>query len=189
MHERGEVMRGGERVGTRGSAWIEQEIAIAVFMTHVLDRRLPVLYLHGSTDLPRRIRTLLLLNPRLEFTSEQQVLDDLRRVLPEMQFKRFAELDLAPRLRYDTDRVRTDRHDYMFIVDLANEGSALVTDFRVEVYLPKRFLDGHGLERMIDKQKSSETHFCFVNEVPPNKNVCVYQDTQITAFKVFVFRG
>src|SRR5258708_3723041 len=40
MHERGEV-RGGDEVYIRGSVWIEQEIAIAAFMTHVLDSRLP----------------------------------------------------------------------------------------------------------------------------------------------------
>jgi hypothetical protein len=44
MHRRGDLMvpEGGKI--TRGSVWIEQEIAIAAFMNHVLDRSIPILF-------------------------------------------------------------------------------------------------------------------------------------------------
>src|SRR6476619_7475787 len=38
MHRRGDIETPDNRVITRGSVWIEQEIAIAAFMGHVLKR-------------------------------------------------------------------------------------------------------------------------------------------------------
>src|SRR5450432_203135 len=44
MHQRGDLDVPGGRKVTRGSVWIEQEIAIAAFVTHVLGRSVPTLF-------------------------------------------------------------------------------------------------------------------------------------------------
>lgn len=76
MHHRGTVTTpsGGH---IRGSVWVEQEIAIASFMTQVLDRPLPVaLYIQEGI---RRegLRDQLLLNA-VEFRDNSEVLEDFK---------------------------------------------------------------------------------------------------------------
>ncbi len=81
MHPRGEVISPGGRTHTRGSLWIEQELAIAAFVVQALKRPLPVAaYIHA--DIAREgIREQLQLNP-VTFRLDAEVLDHLRQVLP-----------------------------------------------------------------------------------------------------------
>jgi hypothetical protein len=61
----------------RGSVWIEQEIAIAAFLTEVEGRDIPVLlYVQDGISL-EGVRQQLHLNPVI-FTKDEEVLQDFR---------------------------------------------------------------------------------------------------------------
>lgn len=75
MHHRGKVetLKGQEHI--RGSIWIEQEIAIAAFLTETRKRDIPVL-LYIQKGIKREgVREQLKLNP-IEFVEESEVLAD-----------------------------------------------------------------------------------------------------------------
>lgn len=111
MHPRGRVIftdRGGAtHEQTRASVWIEQEIAIAAFITQIAKQPLKVAaYLH--TDIKREgMREQLQLNPT-PFREDSQVLEHLRSVLVGWKDvpARIAESEL------DRVRVRVEIHDF-----------------------------------------------------------------------------
>src|SRR5258708_15126463 len=81
MHPRGIVTFPDNRQDIRASVWIEQEIAIAAYITQILKRQLKIAsYIHHSI---RRegMRDQLLLNAIL-FTAAAEVLTHLRDILP-----------------------------------------------------------------------------------------------------------
>lgn len=81
MHPRGAVTFPDNHQEVRGSVWIEQEIAIAAYITQILRRRLKIApYIHRSV---RRegMRDQLLLNA-VPFTDDSEVLVHLRDILP-----------------------------------------------------------------------------------------------------------
>jgi hypothetical protein len=81
MHPRGVVTFPDNHREVRASVWIEQEIAIAAYMTQILKRPLRIApYIHRSI---RRegMRDQLLLNA-VPFTDDSEVLSHLRDVLP-----------------------------------------------------------------------------------------------------------
>jgi hypothetical protein len=81
LHPRGQVERADGTKIDRASVWVEQEIAIAAFMNQVLQRGIKVrAYTHESIG-REGLREQLLLNPKV-FSQDQQVLDDLREILP-----------------------------------------------------------------------------------------------------------
>jgi hypothetical protein len=75
MHHRGEVETLGGKKHIRGSVWIEQEIAIAAFLTSTRGRDIPV-RLYVQKGIKREgVREQLKLNP-FEFDEETEVLAD-----------------------------------------------------------------------------------------------------------------
>lgn len=75
MHHRGNVETLNGSTHTRASIWIEQEIAIAAFLTEIRDKEIPVI-LYIQKGIKREgIREQLKLNP-IEFTSDDEVLQD-----------------------------------------------------------------------------------------------------------------
>lgn len=75
MHHRGEVETLEHHKHTRGSIWIEQEIAIAAFLTQTRKRHIPVL-LYTQRGIKREgVREQLKLNP-VQFDEEAEVLAD-----------------------------------------------------------------------------------------------------------------
>lgn len=90
MHPRGKVIGLKGESHTRGSIWIEQELAIAAFLTQVLRKRLKVaVYIHK--DIKREgIRQELYLNP-VRFERNQDVLLHLMGALPEWKKERLKE--------------------------------------------------------------------------------------------------
>lgn len=81
MHPRGVVIFPDNHREVRASVWIEQEIAIAAYITQILRRPLKIApYIHRSV---RRegMRDQLLLNA-VPFTDDSEVLSHLRDVLP-----------------------------------------------------------------------------------------------------------
>lgn len=84
MHPRGVVTNPHSDSGkswVRGSVWVEQEIAIAAFISQALDRRIRVrAYVHKSI-LREGLRDKLHLNPQL-FADDSEILNDLAVELP-----------------------------------------------------------------------------------------------------------
>jgi hypothetical protein len=80
MHPRGLLSFPGGATHTRGSVWIEQEIAIAAFIAQYSGRAIEVAaFLHE--DIKREgIRDLLHLNP-ISFRSDNEVLEQLPGIL------------------------------------------------------------------------------------------------------------
>jgi len=77
MHHRGSVETPKGKI-IRASVWIEQEIAIAAFIQHILERKIEVqLYIQKEIAL-EGMREKLLLNPE-EFANENEVLAHLKR--------------------------------------------------------------------------------------------------------------
>lgn len=84
MHPRGVVKfpNGSEHV--RGSVWIEQEIAMAAYITQILERPIKIApYIHA--DICREgMRDQLQLNAK-PFKHDSEVLEDLRTILPQWE--------------------------------------------------------------------------------------------------------
>jgi len=84
MHPRGNVSNPSSTTGhawVRGSVWVEQEIAIAAFISQALQQPMRVsAYVHESI-LREGLRDKLHLNPKL-FRNDSEVLEDLALILP-----------------------------------------------------------------------------------------------------------
>jgi hypothetical protein len=162
MHKRGDLETPEGKTITRGSVWVEQEIAIAAFMNHVLDRSIPVLFYKQAGVHLEGIRSVLLMNPRVEFTQESQVLADLRLALPSAAFAPFNSYDVVPIVSYRRlgGRGNGDHHVYELKADVKNVGTERVTDFEIRVFFPRVFLipTTWGAE---DRNKSTPSHICF----------------------------
>jgi len=81
MHPRGVVKFPNGLEQVRGSVWIEQEIAMAAYITQILERPIKVApYIH--VDICREgMRDQLQLNSK-PFKDDSEVLEDLRTILP-----------------------------------------------------------------------------------------------------------
>ena len=87
MHHRGEVAGwNGAASQIRASVWIEQEIAIAAFMSATAGRQLKIAAYVQKGIKREGVRENLMLNPR-EFVDEAEVLADLSEKLKEWQLK------------------------------------------------------------------------------------------------------
>jgi len=163
MHQRGDVFQGTYKVGVRGSVWVEQEIAIAALMTHVLGRHIPVLFYVQRGVGIEGIRQVLQLNPKVEFTEEHEVLEDLRNVLPSLTVRPFAEYDLTATISYEgLGGDASARHDYQLCATVENTGQQAITDFRLEVHFPSRFLNTNVTFAAVENK--TDTHWCFVTD-------------------------
>jgi len=139
---------------------VEQEIAIAAFMKHVLDRSIPILFYKQAGVGLEGIRTVLQMNPRVEFAVEAEVLEDLKSELPSTRFTPFNSYDLEPRLSHRLLNASSngDLHTYELTADVKNVGSERITDFEMRVFFPCEFL---AANQIVDRNKSTETHACF----------------------------
>ena len=143
MHHRGEVSFDRALI-IRGSLWIEQEIAIAAFLRQVLDRDLTVrVYIEKGVQ-REGVRDKLQLNP-IEFTSNEEVLSDLRAVLPVWE----RDISAQPNGIYFEIRHRSlnSTGEYRLQVALHNNGPSTFRDYTVIVEFPQEFiLVGNALE-------------------------------------------
>jgi hypothetical protein len=86
MHRRGDVEGLNDDHHVRGSVWVEQEIAIAAFLTQVYGREFPVL-LYVQRDIKREgVREQIKLN-EIPFDDDASVLEDFRQRLRDGSFK------------------------------------------------------------------------------------------------------
>lgn len=117
MHPRGVVTFPDDHQEVRGSVWIEQEIAIAAYITQILRRPLKIAsYIHRNV---RRegMRDQLLLNAVM-FTDDSEILNHLRDVLPKWK-------DLPPSLKISVPlkvRITLKRgHVSNFMIEYSND--------------------------------------------------------------------
>jgi hypothetical protein len=137
--------------------WIEQEIAIATFISQVLQRPIPVrVYIHE--DIRREgIRDQLIRNPVI-FREDSEVLADLRRFLPSwwalVQQEPKQSLSLKPIIRAQPQPMPGGGDDrrYALVVDVENDGENDVSEFKLDLEFPASLVDGSGY--MIEKPSS-----------------------------------
>jgi hypothetical protein len=142
MHYRGTYDTPSGRI-QRGSVWVEQEIAMAAFVQHVLKRKIEVvLYIQRGISL-EGIRQQLRIGP-IEFDKPEDVLDDLLGRVRSWDLKRVEE----PRLTASfTVTPRNACHSVLSIVNPTNIAVRapyfafrLPANFRVDPY----GVDGNG---------------------------------------------
>jgi hypothetical protein len=163
MHARGSIATPDGATVVRASVWVEQEIAMVAFMSHVLGRSIPTLFYRQAGIHLEGIRSVLLMNPRVEFTDEASILDDLGSTLPSIQFAPFNAYEVLPVLSYqraNTGKPDGDRHNYKFTADVKIVGTERVTDFKMLLFFPRAFLDPFNWAAE-DKAKSTSSHTCF----------------------------
>lgn len=176
MHHRGEFDTPHGRV-IRGSVWVEQEIAIAAFIQHVLSRRIEVaLYMqHGISR--EGIRQQLRLKP-IEFDLPDEVLTDLRERIKSWAIEATSPQPLQAEWRFEYLRPpASERHEYRLTVELVNTGSSIITEWMAEVWFPAQFIEGASTsERLvrfdIDDSKCSAS------------DKRIWQDGRLLAFQI-----
>jgi hypothetical protein len=141
LHPRGTVTYGDGGSQIRGSVWVEQEIAIAAFISQIVGRNLQTAaFVHESVGL-EGMRAQLLLNPR-KFKSNNDVLDHLRKVLPGWSTEdglRNKEVVLA--IKWNQVKISSERHDYELEFDITNNGSEKIDEYQIDVSFPDTFLN------------------------------------------------
>jgi len=140
MHPRGEVSSPEGNKHTRASVWIEQEIAIAAFLTQVRDRQLPILaYVHANIK-REGLRDKLILNAQ-SFESNEEILKHLEATLPTW---RVDPLETGPpvemTIAYAKPMCSEDHHNYRLKVSLRNTGTAIIDGYHLDVFFPTGLL-------------------------------------------------
>jgi hypothetical protein len=141
MHHRGTIATPSGDTVTRGSVWVEQELAICAFAQHVLDRQLAVvLYLQRGIS-REGIRSQLRLKP-VEFDSLSDVLADLRNQVAGWKLSATSTAPLIARWEWKLQPGYTgERHEYKFSVQLYNNRNALIDQWKVELWFPSSFIE------------------------------------------------
>lgn len=162
MHQRGDIETPDKRKVTRGSVWVEQEIAVTAFIAHVLGRSIPTFFYKQAGISLEGIRSVLLMNPRVDFTDDSLVLEDLKLALPSAIFNPFSEYDINPVITHRcTGQGNGKLHTYVLTADVKNVGDQRITDFLMHVYFPRAFLNQNTTWGAEDQQYSTKSHICF----------------------------
>jgi hypothetical protein len=165
MHRRGAIEAPDKRTVIRGSVWVEQEIAVTAFMGHVLGRSIPTFFYKQAGIGVEGIRSVLVMNPRVEFTADSEVFEDLKLVLPSAVFNPFNECDILPVITHQrTGTGNGHRHSYILRADVKNVGNERITHFLMRVYFPRAFLNPDIVSEVEDKQYSTPNHICFATD-------------------------
>jgi hypothetical protein len=156
MHPRGEVSFPGGGTHTRASVWIEQELAIAAFLTQVQKRQLPILaYVHKNIK-REGLRDKLLLNA-VPFETDKEVLLHLEKVLPNWVV--LPQEDRPPvEIGFKYGRMMCDqnRHNYRLTVSLKNLSALTIENYRLDVLFPTGLLPA-GINRPYQVRDTPES--------------------------------
>jgi hypothetical protein len=153
MHPRGDVTNPHTKTSwTRGSVWVEQEVAIAAFISQALERPMQVRsYVHKSIQ-REGLRDNLHLNP-VDFVSDSEILEDLTAFLPRWRVLTLNQPKQGLSLKAIINHQRvsipggsSDKDDerHMLMVSVENDGEQDAKDFRLDVEFPATFLDDSG---------------------------------------------
>jgi hypothetical protein len=180
MHPRG-VVTTPTRTHVRASVWVEQEIAIAAHLVHVQKKKLNVqAYAHTDIQL-EGIREQLHLNP-VRFDHDEEILAHLRSKLP----------DWIP---YDSSVLQLRavpgfvRQREGGIVELQlrgllkNFGKAMVSEYHVDVLMPKPLLQGDNATYYHEvRDRATDSHRFFRFPARDAKPPAIYQDDEEQLF-------
>lgn len=144
LHKRGVVSyeQDGKPALTRASVFVEQEIALAAFMTQALGRPLQVAAFIDPEIALEGVREHILLNPR-QFEGDSEILDRLRQILPTWTASTDTtselpplglELRITPDVAYNAPQQLTE---HKLSIILGNRSDRIVSKYRVEVVIPK----------------------------------------------------
>jgi hypothetical protein len=141
LHPRGTVIYPNGDKHTRGSVWVEQEIAIAAFLSQIVGRKLhTAAFVHESVA-REGMRDQLLLNPR-KFKTNSDVLDHLGEILPGWSAKNIPSMEMAELIiKFSKIRCMQQRHDYELEIDIRNKRKERLEDYQVDVLFPDAFLN------------------------------------------------
>lgn len=155
MHPRGNVSNphtGGNWV--RGSVWVEQEIAIAAFMSQALEMRIEVIaYIHKSIK-REGLQDKLLLNPTY-FDDDSEVITHLEEFLPKWKDTLLGQPRTALSLKANMvcseipvpgGSTSGDERSFLLDVGIENDGTADAKEFRLVLEFPSEFDDAAGHE-------------------------------------------
>ena len=163
MHPRGRVIGLEEQEHIRASVWIEQEIAIASFVSQALGKPLNVAVCVHREIKREGLRDKLHLNP-IQFDSSKQVLEHLRKILRQWQglaSTKEVGLRLEADIGYEVDRKENNYHDYDLVVSLKNTGEVTARDYCVRVLFPRAFIRPNSHPSNLVGNKGTQSHALF----------------------------
>ena len=155
MHPRGEVSSPKGTTHTRASVWIEQEIAIAAFLTQVHARQFPILaYIHKNIQ-REGLRDKLILNAE-PFESNEEILKHLQAVLPTWVVDApGTPPPVEVLITYEKRLCDRERHNYRLTVHLKNISTAVVNSYHLDVLFPTGLLPS-GTMRPFERRSTAE---------------------------------
>jgi hypothetical protein len=167
MHSRGTIAPPNGPAITRASVWIEQEIAIAAYISRIEKRVLPIItYTHASVS-REGLRQFIHLNP-IEFRTELQVITDLITRLPGT-FGNASDGEIGIRVR--SIRLQPqDKHAIRHLeFELYNNSARTFKTYIGQVCVPADVLAHWGAHYVgeIKPQKGNRRCFRFTEEGRP----------------------
>lgn len=175
MHHRGQVTTMNGPL-LRGSVWVEQEIAIASFIQHVLGRRIEVALYIQQGIAREGIRQQLRLKP-VEFDQSAEVIADLKVRVKNWQIHASSPQPLQAVWRYEyLRRPESERHDYRLNIELINTGTSIVTQWMVEVWFPAQFIENaQPHERYVHFEMDDSKYSESGKRIWPDKRLLAFQ--------------
>jgi hypothetical protein len=147
MHHRGRVIFPDRTEYIRASVWIEQEIAIAAYITQVLGRTLKVAAFVEEGIRLEGLREKILLNPHY-FKADSEVLTHLEQILPNWKdLPVTLKVSGPPKLRFQLERgdvtnylfkFENEEDEEIFIHQICSEVRRHRTNTTFETELPSR---------------------------------------------------
>jgi hypothetical protein len=139
MHPRGTIARPNGSDLTRASVWIEQEIAIATYISQTEKRSLPVIaFRHTSVGL-EGIRGVIQLNP-IEFTQDEEVLEKLPGLLEPWKTMAPAD-DIRPEVKSSMPIRQHDGHAIrQLLFTVFNDGNSRIREISGKLKIPEGIL-------------------------------------------------
>ncbi len=148
MHHRDAIATPHGVTRIRGSVWIEQELAIASFIQHVLKHKIEVLLYLQRGIYREGIRSQLRLKP-IEFDSSADIITNLKASVPAWNLSPSSASPLIPRWSWKLLPGATgERHEYQFSVDLYNNSRSLIDQWQVDVWFPSNYLSNSDFKHM-----------------------------------------
>jgi hypothetical protein len=135
MHPRGMVRYGGKTGHTRGSVWIEQEIAIAAFASYCLGRKIEIAAFIHKEIKREGLRDLLHLNPHL-FHKDDEVLLKLGQILENWNLRTLAKQSAQLEITNRTGEWVANGRKYTTVFAISNTGIDPIEKFRLEILYP-----------------------------------------------------
>jgi len=185
MHRRGEVSSPtGEH--TRGSVWVEQEIAIAAFLKQSQGHDLEVAAYIQQGIKREGVRDQLHLNP-VEFESEAEIVVHLRRRIEEGLFNPMRAVppkSVELRFAFQTlTRGGGAVHQYQFQVFVKNVGTEPLSEYWLELLFPNAVLEQSTTFAAEVKDRRTSSHRFFRHN-QANLRRAIYPGDEILALSI-----